>query len=296
MKNRGFTLIELLVVIAIISILAAILVPNIARYMARANATKAHTDIKAIELELSKMLADTGKSNFGQFFVNAAGFTPGDVFSVGSDPATKLPALATAQQFYSEAFYRLLRQGRNANFNDSDSFGGWKLRDDVKQKLGNSYLDLQKDPWDKQYRFFAGPWPPRTSRASITMPIPFRCAVPQNADPDTGLYPVYVNTKDEDHGKANFEFNSGIKVDILPAPQDELPGKPTPDERMGYPAPKDLPVYVWSTGQDQMSGALIGAAVDQYEFYGDSTQRSWGGGDDVNNWDKNAGWSAFYGG
>jgi hypothetical protein len=57
--------------------------------------------------------------------------------------------------------------------------------------------------------------------------------------------------------------------------------KPDPDTppAKGYPCPGDLPVYIFSCGADRQPNQL-----------------PWGGngGDDINNWDSYAGWSAFY--
>ena len=49
-RISGFTLVELLVVIAIISILAAIVVPNVTDYLARAKRARAEAEINGVEL------------------------------------------------------------------------------------------------------------------------------------------------------------------------------------------------------------------------------------------------------
>ena len=82
MRNkRGFTLVELLVVMAIIAILAAIVVPNAAKFIARAKVTRALAEIQGMETAITAMVADAGRSSLGQ------------VFRVGAVPTYVTPSL-----------------------------------------------------------------------------------------------------------------------------------------------------------------------------------------------------------
>lgn len=141
-RKHGFTLIELLVVIAIISILAAIVVPQVSDWVNRSRMTKAVAEIQNVETALTKMLADADKSRFQQFFVNWSAIEN----TYDQNQTARLVGDVT------RVMYNLLRQGNNV---DPDQFG---LRRDVVERLGETYMDLGLDPWGNQYQFYIGPW------------------------------------------------------------------------------------------------------------------------------------------
>jgi len=57
-NNKGFTLIKILVVVAIITILAAIAVPQYAKYRKRAQDSAALSDLKTIQTEAEAYYSD----------------------------------------------------------------------------------------------------------------------------------------------------------------------------------------------------------------------------------------------
>jgi type IV pilus assembly protein PilA len=58
--QKGFTLIELLVVVAILGILAAVVVPNVSRFMGSGTNEAAKTELANVRLAVSTFLFDDG--------------------------------------------------------------------------------------------------------------------------------------------------------------------------------------------------------------------------------------------
>ncbi len=255
MKNKkGFTLIELLVVLAIIAILMAITVPNVITYIKKGNMVKAHAEIRSIELALTKMLTDTGKSDFRQF----ANFK-----------VKTFTSLQQAEEYYTNFFYTLLRQGRNA---EGAAVGEWNeddenesiLTQDVMAKLGESYIDIGLDPWGNKYRFMVGPW----KYGKITLRS-FRESVNNYGpdDPEPYRYSAYAKRIEDD----------------------KLPGNPRTDGEWGFPAPRNETMYIYSIGENMQGDQLHGG-----QGYIQQDREYLGGGDDISSWDQKAGWTKFY--
>jgi len=59
--RKGFTLIEIIVVVAVIALLAAILAPQIAKYVADAKISKARADVNTIAAAIGDFYKDTGR-------------------------------------------------------------------------------------------------------------------------------------------------------------------------------------------------------------------------------------------
>lgn len=169
---------------------------------------------------------------------------------------SSVEALAEALSMYQEVFYILLRQGRSAEFDP-----GWpgvvQLHPEVKKKLAVNYMDLGQDQWDELYWFAPGPW--RSSE-----PIPFR------------LYQPAIDVPGGPRRDAGTLDAATQGVD----PSDL-------DGYYGYPAPKNKEIYIWSKGGDTIDNQYWGGydALEPYYY---------GGGDDINNWDDEAGWIRFY--
>lgn len=289
-RNRGFTLVELLVVLAIISILATIVVPNVATYLRKAQATRAVSEITNMETALTKMIGDANRTELGQILnpskvvETLAAVYQNRGLGLGAGPPGFEGVPRTAEQFniavdvYTNVFYALLRDGRGLlDGSATDPEFGFAYSDLLDQnavrRMSIGYLDIGFDPWDNLYKIYPGPWPSREK------PIPFRI------------------------------FNQGTSGN--------LPGRASggdilsvnyvdPDTNdtflVGYPAPRSGSVFIWSLGANTISGQVLydGAGYDipnrAPETYYDQTQdpEFIAGGDDINNWDPSRSWERFY--
>ncbi|GMV99090.1 MAG: hypothetical protein AMXMBFR84_02290 [Candidatus Hydrogenedentota bacterium] len=250
-RNAGFTLVELLVVVAIIAILAGIVLPRVGPYIANARKAKALSEIRSAETSLQKMLTDANRDSFAgnRFFENGADLA---AIAAGSDQDKAL-----AVSLYSEAFYILLKQGRFADGKlpmIPTTGEPLKLHTDVVNKLGTSYMDLAADPWGQLYQFFPGPW-------QIPDEVPFRIFKP------------------------DLNIPGGPVSDPKSEPELDVEGNPT-GNTVGYPAPRDLTIYIWSRGANLDSNQAFNDPGDSPDYQG--------GGDDINNWDKDQSYSVFY--
>jgi type IV pilus assembly protein PilA len=60
--EKGFTLIELLIVVAILGVLAAVVIPNVGRFIGRGKTEAAATEFSSIQSAITSMMTDQGLS------------------------------------------------------------------------------------------------------------------------------------------------------------------------------------------------------------------------------------------
>jgi len=62
-SEKGFTLIELLIVVAILGVLAAVVIPNVGRFMGAGSAEAAETELASVQTAVISMMVDNGISS-----------------------------------------------------------------------------------------------------------------------------------------------------------------------------------------------------------------------------------------
>jgi len=243
------------------------------------------------ETALVGALSDTGRSSFKDFllptpndpnrglgFVNALNQ---DIQSAGNLQALA-SAIEAAQDFYTEFFYELLLQGRDSEFIELH------VAPEVRQKLGTSYMNLGNDSWGNLYEFWMGPAPRilvngDSRRMIIHRSYRVRDDAPSPNDPDFTIDDAFV----WDMPTRNDFKNNKERFGLPPADNGDW-NNLVGIAGYGFPAPKDLPVYIYSRGPNLVIDAVLPIQLaendDFVEFFG--------GGDDPNNWDSEAGWDA----
>lgn len=165
---------------------------------------------------------------------------------------------------YSDIMYALLRTGRNAN----QELPPGLLDQRVLNKLGTSYLDLAFDPWGNRYMFYLG-----RARIGRNFPMPFR---------------GYLTPVDQD-GDGIITDGELVRWTQARRAAEDLPGAPPADNLPGRPASDSQPFFIWSMGGNLRHDQEFANNVNPDGFFR-------GGGDDINNWDPNSGWTVHYGG
>lgn len=260
--ETAFTLVELLVVVAIIGILAGIVVPNVTRYIRKGRVAAAVSEIKGMETALTGMLTDAGRSRFTDFLNDSGRMSLRIQRENVSRHLLSKEAIIMAEEYYTTFFYELLRQGSGAEA---------QLDDAIRGKLGTSYMDLGLDPWGNKYRFYMGPLRGLVFHRSYRLPT----------DVDDAYFRDHYVWDTDQRNEARRDLPGQPQVDKI-----VLPGG-RPLYFPGYPAPRDLPVFIYSLGPNATAEAIYHSdypTMIEPDFFG--------GGDDINNWDNESGWES----
>lgn len=92
--ERGFTLIELLIVVAILGVLAAVVIPNVSRFMGAGKEEAAKTELSNIQTAVISMMVDNQLSILPGGFVDEVNATdnmsrfPHETAAIGDDKIT----------------------------------------------------------------------------------------------------------------------------------------------------------------------------------------------------------------
>ncbi len=95
--ERGFTLIELLIVVAILGVLAAVVIPNVTRFVGAGEEEAAETELHNIQLAVTSMMLENGITEIPGALKAGAGVEPSNAMTEFPDSATSAEARNTLE-------------------------------------------------------------------------------------------------------------------------------------------------------------------------------------------------------
>jgi hypothetical protein len=240
---------------------------NVHRRLQRSKSVSAITEVSNIELAFTKLLSDAGRSSL-KALLEPVAFEEACAWYAREHDADAFEAEVA---IYTRATYALLRNGRDVLTQEAgleDALFGHiqgALNAQVVRVLGTSYMsEFGTDPWGNPYQFFAGPWPDDMG------PVLFRR---YRESPDSN------STADS------------LTVSIV----GDVP------RQQGFPPSSKQDIYLWSFGANGVSDQPRYDPNHEYappsrqHYRKDASDEYLGGGDDINNWDRNMTFMAIYG-
>jgi len=107
--EKGFTLIELLIVVAILGVLAAVVIPNVGRFIGRGEQEAWETELANIQSAVVAMMTDNGLQTLPNYVTTATDNMPNYV-TTATDNMSLFPDTTTAAN-----------KGKDPNGNDYDA-------------------------------------------------------------------------------------------------------------------------------------------------------------------------------
>ena len=214
---------------------------------------KAQMEINGIELACAKLLSDAGRDDLFGFFNDLEGMREKH---------------GSYQNMWNAVIPELLWGGRNAVVD---------LEQELRRKLGETYMTAPRDPWGNPYQFFAGPL---TEERYGTPAAAYYFRSYRQAERES-----YTDRNGQ--GQTDYYYDAQAKADADGA----FPDNPEADGLPGFPAPTGLVIYIWSLGKDGQSCQRVGVDLSP-ESVNVGPRKDFG--DDINNWDDECGWEKFY--